>query len=214
MWLLLNATTLLYISVNALVQSCVQFTGPTVVKFNSKFWPTKKLAAIEIAKCRSEFHQLPLAWLDAAYRFASTCGFRYNFTWSVRHYPHLSMIFTAKPFSGPTAIAVALGRRCNLPISPNVHLTYRNSLMTSGQDRRSFYLRFLLANIKTAIPPAAQWKIILFLHLTLANTVLYSGRLPRIMQAFCTYIYIYIYIYLFIYTSRHVASKSLAQTFE
>jgi hypothetical protein len=172
MWLLSNATTLLYISVKICAQA-VQSTGPVVVKFNSKFWPTKKLPAIESATYRSEFHKLSLALLDSAYRPASSYEFHYIFTWSLWHFPNLAMISTANPFSGPTALAVALGGRCNKPISQNVHLISRRSLMKAGQNRRSLYLRFLLANIKTALPTAAQWTIILFLHLTVVNTLCY-----------------------------------------
>ena len=83
------------------------------------------------------------------------------------------MISTAHSISGPTALAIALGERCIISISLNVHLISRRSLMTPGRYRRGFYLRYLLPNIKTAIPTAAQWTIILFLHLTVANTLCY-----------------------------------------
>jgi len=66
------------------------------------------------------------------------------------------MISTALPYSGPTALAVALAGCCTVPTSLNVHLMYRSYIMTAGQDRPCCYLRFLRAEVKTAIPTAAQ----------------------------------------------------------
>jgi hypothetical protein len=115
-----------------------------------------KTAGIESSKCRSEFHKLPLALLHSACRLASSYAIHYIFTWPIRHSPHPAMISTAHPFSGPTALAVALAGCCNFRISLNVHLMYRGSIMTAGQDRRCCYLQFLSAKVKTALKTAAQ----------------------------------------------------------
>jgi len=134
----------------------VQSAEPVIDKLNSKFWPTKNLPAMESAKCRSQFHTLPLALLPSAYSLDSSYEVPYNFTWPVRHFPHSAMICPAHPFSGPTALAVVLGGCWNFPISLNVSLMSRLSLITAGLGRRSFYLRFLPAKVKIAIPTAAQ----------------------------------------------------------
>jgi hypothetical protein len=62
------------------------------------------------------------------------------------------MISTAHLFSGPTALAVALAGCGNNPISLNVDLMYRSSIMIAGQDRGCCYLRIPPAKFKTAIP--------------------------------------------------------------
>jgi len=61
---------------------------------------------------------------------------------------HSTMICTARPFRGPTIFAVAFGECCNFPISLNVHLISRSSIMTVGQDSRCCCLRFLPAKVK------------------------------------------------------------------
>jgi len=99
-----------------------------------KFWPTSNLSATESAKCRSEFHKLPLVLLDSAYRLVSSFEVPYNFTWPFRHFPHSAMISTDHPFSGPTALAAALAGFSDVPKSLNVHLMCRSSIMTAGQD--------------------------------------------------------------------------------
>jgi len=196
MWLLSNATTLSYQVVNTVGQSCVHSNVPFVVKISSKFWPTKNLSAIDSAKCRSEFLKLPLTLLHSAYRLDSSYELHYSFTWPVRHYPHSAMISTAHSISGPTALAVALAGRCIVRISLHLHLIIRRSVMTPGHERRRFYLPYLLANIRTAIPTAAQWTIILFLLLAFANTLCYIAADCQYScrPSLCLYMYVYIFI--------------------
>ena len=56
----------------------------------NQFWPMSNLSGIESAKCRSEFHKLPVAFLHSAYRLDGSYEVRYNFTWPVRH-PHIQL---------------------------------------------------------------------------------------------------------------------------
>jgi hypothetical protein len=114
----------------------------------------------------------------------------------LRHFPHSNMISTAHSFSCPTALAVALGGRCRLPISQYPHLIARSSLMTRGEDRWSFYLRFLQANIKTAILTPGQRMIMLFLHLTVAKTLGYimADCQDSCRPSLCICVYIIIYL--------------------
>jgi len=132
---LLKSFTSSYQACTTGAQSAVQSGVGPDEKFMNKFWPTLNLSGIESAKCRSEYHRLPVALLHSAHTLASSYKVLYSFTWPVRHFPHSAMISTSHPFSGPTALAVALGGCCNVPISQIVHLMYRSSIMTVGQDR-------------------------------------------------------------------------------
>ena len=132
---MLKSFTSSYQTCTAVAQSAVQSEVESNEKVMYRFWPTLNLSAIESAKCPSELHKLPLALSNSAYRLASSYEFHYNFTWPFRHFPHSAMICTAHPFSGPTALAVALAECCNVPISQNVHLMYRSSILKAGQDR-------------------------------------------------------------------------------
>ena len=157
-----NSFTSPYQTCTAVVQSGV----PLSVYVVYKLWATSNRAGIESWKCRSEFHKLPLALLHSVYRLASSYEAPFIFTWPVRYYPHWTMISTALPFSGPTALAVALAGCCTVPTSLNVHLMYRSYVMTAGQDRPCCYLRFLPAEVKTAIPTVWQEILFLFLNVT------------------------------------------------
>ena len=105
----------------------------------------------------------------------------YNFTWPVRHYPHSAMISTALPSSGPTALAVALAGCCTVPTSLNVHLMYRSYIMTAGQDRPCCYLRFVPAEVKTAIPTVGKEIFVLSLNVNAANTQCYMAADYRVL---------------------------------
>jgi hypothetical protein len=113
------------------------------------------------------------------------------------------MISTAHPLNGPTALTVTLAGRCNVPISLNVHLTYRSSILTAGQDKRCCYLRFLPAKVKIVIPNAALWTFILILtasanssHWNKAADYQISSSLYICMYDYvCTNIYTFIFIY-------------------
>ena len=113
---------------------------PMIVYLVHKFWPTSNMSGTQSAKCRSEIHKMPLALLHSAYRLASSYKLLYNFTWPVRHSPHSAMICTAHHFGGPTALAVTTAGCCNVSISQNVHLIYRSSIMTAGQDTYIIYV--------------------------------------------------------------------------
>jgi len=103
------------------------------------------------------------------------------------------MISTTVPFSCPTTLAVDLGGCCNVPISLNVHLMYRSSIVTAGQDWSCCYLRFLPAKIKTAIPTVGKEILVLFLNVNAANTQCYIAADYEVLCRPSVIIYVYIY---------------------
>jgi hypothetical protein len=192
MWLLSNNATLLYIEFNIYVQSWLQSVEPVVVKFNTNICPTKNLAATESAKCRSELFKLPLVLFHSAYRLDSIYEFRYNFTCLI-DITHIWLRSTDNRFSGPTTLAIALGRRSHLSIPQKVHLMSQRSLLTPGREWRCFYCDFYRVTSRLQYRlQHNEWLYYFYTWVLLTHCAIY--RQMAKIQAGVLYVHTYTYL--------------------